>query len=207
MRYKDPEKKKKIINFIDQYYNEYRESPTLRTIANGTGISSAMVHRYLEDMHSNGEVSYDGRNGIITERMQIEKNSIAMPVLGYVKCGEGEEEHQEIIEYIRMPDSIVGKGNFFALIAKGESMVDAGIYPGDYVVVKNQQTAETGDIVVALYEGVSNLKVLIKDYKNKKFILRSCNQDKDNYPDIILDKVNIQGIAVSVTHKLERISM
>lgn len=207
MRHKDPEKKKRIINFINQYYDEYRESPVLRTISKGTGISSAMVHRYLEDMHNNGEVSYDGRNGIITERMQIEKSGIAMPVLGYVKCGEGEEERQETIEYIRMPDSIVGKGSFFALIAKGESMIDAGIYPGDYVVVKNQQTAETGDIVVALYEGVSNLKVLIKDYKNKKVILRSCNQDKDNYPDIILDEVKIQGIAISVTHKLEKIPM
>ena len=204
MRIKDPEKKKKIINFIDQYYNEYNESPTIRSISRGTGISVSMVHRYLEDMDAKGEVLYDGRNGIITNRIQLEKNSASMPVLGYVKCGDGEEEIQEIIEYIRMPDSIVGKGDFFALIAKGESMVDAGIYPGDYVVVRKQQTATTGDIVVALYEEVNNLKVFIKDDKNKRFILRSCNKDKINYPDIIVDKLDIQGVAVSVTHKLDK---
>ena len=112
---------------------------------------------------------------------------------------------EQIIEYIRMPESLIGKGEFFALIAKGESMVDAGIHPGDYVVIRKQNTADLGDIVVALDQGVNNLKVLGYDKKRKAYFLRSCNEDKERYADIYPEALQIQGIAVSVTHKLGKI--
>ena len=100
-----------------------------------------------------------------------------------------------------MPESIVGKGDFFALIAKGESMIGAGIYPGDYVIIRQQNTADVGDYVAALYEGKNNLKLLQKE--NNTYILRSCNEDKESYPDIYPDDLQIQGVAVCVTHKLK----
>ena len=100
-----------------------------------------------------------------------------------------------------MPESIVGKGEFFALIEKGESMIDAGIYPGDYVIVRQQNTADVDDYVVALYEGKNNLKLLQKE--DDKYVLRSCNKDKETYPDIYPDDLKIQGVAVCVTHKLK----
>ena len=118
---------------------------------------------------------------------------------------KGQEETEEIIEYIRMPESLIGKGEFFALIAKGESMVDAGIHPGDYVVIRKQNTADIGDIVVALDQGVNNLKVLAYDKKKKAYCLRSCNEDKERYADIYPEALQIQGVAVSVTHKLGKI--
>ena len=68
-------------------------------------------------------------------------------------------------------------------------MIGAGIYPGDYVIVRQQKGADNGDYVVALYEGKNNLKQLIKE--NGRYILRSCNED-----------LQIQGVAVCVTHKL-----
>ena len=101
---------------------------------------------------------------------------------GNVRCGEGEEETEEVIEYIRLPESLVGTGEFFVLIAKGDSMIDAGVNEGDYVVIRKQNTASDGDYVVALYEGLNNLKELVVD--NGKYILRSCNEDKESYPDI-----------------------
>ena len=70
----------------------------------------------------------------------MESRHASAPVLGYVRCGEGEEETEEVIEYIRLPESLVGTGEFFVLIAKGDSMIDAGVNEGDYVVIRKQNT-------------------------------------------------------------------
>ena len=199
------ESKPAIVQFIDEYYHKYYEIPSVREIAAGTGISVSTVHRCLSAMKENGELEYSGRRSVSTRRMEMEHNHYAMQVLGYVVCGEGQEETEEIIEYIRMPESLIGKGEFFALIAKGESMVDAGIHPGDYVIIRKQNTADIGDIVVALDQGVNNLKVLGYDKKRKAYFLRSCNEDKERYADIYPEALQIQGVAVSVTHKLGKI--
>ena len=199
------ESKPAIVQFIDEYYHKYYEIPSVREIAAGTGISVSTVHRCLNAMKENGELEYSGRRSVSTRRMEMETFHHAMAVRGTVACGEGQEETEEIIEYIRMPESLIGKGEFFALIAKGESMVDAGIHPGDYVVIRKQNTAEIGDIVVALDEGLNNLKVLGFDKKKKAYFLRSCNEDKERYADIYPEALQIQGVAVSVTHKLGKI--
>lgn len=199
------ESKPAIVQFIDEYYHKYYEIPSVREIAAGTGISVSTVHRCLSAMKENGELEYSGRRSVSTRRMEMEHNHYAMQVLGCVACGEGQEETEEIIEYIRMPESLIGKGEFFALIAKGESMVDAGIHPGDYVVIRKQNTADIGDIVVALDEGLNNLKVLGFDKKKKAYFLRSCNEDKERYADIYPKELQIQGVAVCVTHKLGKI--
>lgn len=139
-------RKKTILDYIDEFYNSYGEVPTVRDISAGTGIATTSVHRYLSEMKEDGCLEYNGRRSVSTQRMGMEQVSHAMPVLGYVACGEGQEETEDIIEYIRMPESLVGKGDFFALIAKGESMVDAGVHPGDYVVIRKQNTANEGEI-------------------------------------------------------------
>ena len=182
MRRQDESKKSVILDFIDEYYNEYNEIPAVRTIAEGTGIALATVHRYLLSLKESGELEYNGRKSISTKRIDMESRHASAPVLGYVRCGEGEEETEEVIEYIRLPESLVGTGEFFVLIAKGESMIDAGVNEGDYVVIRKQNTASDGDYVVALYEGLNNLKELVVD--NGRYILRSCNEDKESYPDI-----------------------
>ena len=201
------ESKPIIVQFIDDYYHKYFEIPSVRDIAAGTGISVSTVHRCLSAMKENGELEYSGRRSVHTRRMEMETNHHAMPVLGYVACGEGQEETEEVIEYIRMPESLIGKGEFFALIAKGESMIDAGVHPGDYVVIRKQNNAEIGDIVVALDQGVNNLKVLGFDTKKKAYFLRSCNEDKERYADIYPKELQIQGVAVCVTHRLLKMNI
>ena len=201
------ESKPIIVQFIDDYYHKYFVIPSVREIASGTGISVSTVHRCLSAMKENGELEYSGRRSVHTRRMEMETNHHAMPVLGYVACGVGQEETEEVIEYIRMPESLIGKGEFFALIAKGESMIDAGVHPGDYVVIRKQNTAEIGDIVVALDQGVNNLKVLGFDKNKKVYFLRSCNEDKERYADIYPEELQIQGVAVCVTHKLLKVNV
>ena len=202
MRRQDESKKSVILDFIDEYYNEYNEIPAVRTIAEGTGIALATVHRYLLSLKESGELEYNGRKSISTKRIDLESHHASAPVLGYARCGEGEEETEEVIEYIRLPESLVGTGEFFVLIAKGDSMIDAGVNEGDYVVIRKQNTASDGDYVVALYEGLNNLKELVCD--NGRYILRSCNEDKETYPDIYPRDLKIQGVAVCVMHRLKK---
>jgi len=196
-----------IVQFIDEYFHKFFVIPSVREIASGTGISVSTVHRCLTDMKENGELEYRCRRSVTTQRMEMEGKHPAMPVLGYVACCEGQEEIEEVIEYIRMPESLVGKGEFFALIAKGESMIDAGVHPGDYVVIRKQNNADIGDIVVALDQGVNNLKVLGFYTKKKAYFLRSCNEDKERYADIYPEELQIQGVAVCVTHKLLKMNI
>lgn len=205
MRIKDDTKKKIIVDYIDSYFDNYSESPSLRQIVAETGISLSTVHRYLQSLNDDGVLTYNGRRQIQTYRMDKEQASYSMPVLGYVACGEGQEESEEIIEYIRLPESLIGKGEFFVLISKGESMIDAGIHPGDYVVINRSQKPNIGDIVVALYEGKNNLKVLKKTDDGKKYFLESCNSNKIEYPDIYVQDLKIQGVAISVIHSLKKV--
>lgn len=196
-----------IVKFIDRYYSDCSAIPSVRDIASGTGISVSTVHRCLRDMKENGELEYSGRRSVSTLRIEMEGIHHAMPVLGYVACGEGQEEAEEVLEYIRMPESLIGRGEFFALIAKGESMVDAGISPGDYVIIRKQNTADIGDIVVALDRGVNNLKALGYSKKRNRYFLRSCNEDRERYKDIYPEELRIQGVAVCVSKKLRKVDV
>ena len=95
------------------------------------------------------------------------------------------------------------KGEFFALIAKGSSMVNAGINEGDYVIVRKQSSAKVGDLVVALYDnGLNNLKKLCYDAEQQRYFLYSCNVNQESYAPIYVDELQIQGVAVCTVHNL-----
>ena len=201
MRRKDETKKLQILEYINDYIGQYSTSPSVREITGGTGVPHATVQRYLVAMDESGEIEYDGRS-ISTPAMRKMAPINCIRVLGCVACGPGDEELEEVLEYIRMPENLVGKGDFFALIAKGESMIDVGIHEGDYVIIKQTQTAKVGDIVVALYDNLSNLKVLCYDEEKAQYYLRSCNKDKRTYANIYVTDLQVQGVAVGVYHKL-----
>ena len=203
MRQKLTERREIILDFVQQYYIVHDTIPSEREISEGTGIPNASVHRILVELREAGKLSYDGRRSARTEEMERVSNRNVVPVLGYVACGPGEEEEEQFIEFIHMSESLTGKGEFFALIAKGESMADAGVHPGDYVIVRKQETAENGQLVIALLEGKNNLKKLVI---GDRVILRSCNREHtEDFPDIIPEEgetLTIQGVAVGVYHAL-----
>ena len=202
MRPKLTARKSVITKFINDYFLINDRLPSEKDITLGTGIPAASVHRMLVEMRESGEIEYSGHRSARTEAMRHVSPKKNMPVLGYVACGPGQEEEEQFVEYITMPESMVGSGEFFALIAKGESMVDAGVHPGDYVIVRKEHTAKDGDIVVALLDGKNNLKVLVRE--DGRYILRSCNYNQPElYEDIHVaadEELVIQGIAVGVYH-------
>ena len=199
MRPKLIERKEVIFRYIEQYYFENDKLPSERDIVAGTGIPTASVHRFLVEMRESGELSYEGgRRGVCTESLKHISRKNMMPVLGYVACGPDQEEEEKFIEYMHLPECMVGKGEFFALIAKGESMVDAGVNPGDYVIVRRQEVADDGDLVIVLLDGKNNLKKLVKTESG--YILRSCNNERSEmYPDIVAD-LQSRGVVIGVYH-------
>ena len=114
-----------------------------------------------------------------------------------VSCGPGQLEEQRILEYVRLPETVFGSGEMFLLRANGDSMVDAGIDDGDWVVIRKQNTAEEGDIVVALSDGLNNLKYFYRNRRKGCAILRSANEAK-GYKDIEVYDLQIQGVAQNV---------
>ena len=205
MRHMDEAKKPVILNFVNGYFDRCGRAPSVKEISDGTGIANTTVHRYLVSMKESGELDYNGRRSIGTSHMKKEGRTCVVPVLGRVSCGPGDYEEENVVEYLHMPERLVGKGGFFALQAKGNSMIDAGVHDGEYVFIRKQNTANVGDIVVALYdEGLSNLKKLCYDKKRKKYYLYSCNKDQKTYAPIYVDELRVQGVAVGVMHSLEQ---
>lgn len=185
---------------VRAHYRQTGGSPSVRELAAAVGRSPATVHRHLVAMREAGTLTYCGRRAIGGDGMQPAAPQRAMPVLGFVACGPGQEEEEQVLDYIRLPQRLVGSGDLFCLIAKGESMIDAGIRPGDYVIVRRQPTANDGDLVVALSSGKNNLKQLRFDLPNHRYVLRSCNGDKQTYPDIIVHDLRVQGVVVGSYH-------
>ena len=197
-------RKEQIFDFVRQYYLLHDRLPSERDIVAGTGIPAGSVHRYLAQWKESGEFSGDGgRRGAGPEELRHVSPKNIMRVLGTVACGPGQEEEERFVEYIHMPVCMVGNGECFALVAKGESMTGAGIYPGDYVIVRRQSTARPGELVIALSEGKNNLKKLAADPEHRRFLLKSCNPDKESYPDIPVRELEIQGVAIGVFHRLD----
>ncbi len=194
-------RKTAIAEYINRFYYEHDKVPSVREIEKGTGIPLATVHRCLISMKEDGELTYNGYRSVRTKEMSAVSPIHAVSVLGYVACGPGQEEEEQFLETIRMPETLVERGDYFALIAKGESMIGAGIFPGDYVFVRRQETANEGDLVIALFDGKNNLKKLGLDKKNKKYILHSCNPDTEAYPDIVVDELLIQGVVKGAYHR------
>ncbi len=201
MRSKNPTYFEALEAFIDNYKTVHGKAPTTYEIAEGTGMSKSNAARYLKAMKEKGLLEYAGARGFITQRDKKASRRIqGIPVLGDIACGLPLLAEQNIEEYVDLPESWVGTGNFFALHANGESMKDIGINSGDIVIIRQQETAEPGQVVVALIdESSATLKRYYPRLEDKVVELRPEN---DAFETQIIDlrerAFAIQGIAVKV---------
>lgn len=197
MRSKNPVLMDDIRQFAEEYYIKTGYSPTKIQIAEKLGIAAGTVTKYLKEMHQKRMIEYDGRTirTSLTQKRASGYSSAA--ILGSVSCGPLQFEEENVEGFIALPEAIFGKGEFYILKANGDSMTDAGIDDGDWVVIKKQTHAKNGDIVVALSNGMNNLKYFYRE--NGYAILRSANE---KYEDIRTDELSIQGIAVKIIKNL-----
>ena len=196
MRYLSEDTKAKIIDFVDGYYADNGYTPTIAEIAAGIHMSDGTVHKYLHRMNESGDLSFDGRH-IVTHRIAEAQEERGARISGDIACGAPMYAEEQYGERIILPDSISRNGEHFILRANGDSMVDAGIDDGDWIVVKKQNTAEEGDIIVALSDGCNNLKYFYRNKRKGCAILRSANEAK-GYKDIEVYDLQIQGVAQNV---------
>jgi repressor LexA len=184
---------------VEDYFDDYTRSPSVREISNMTGISKSTVQRYIEIMERVGIITRTDE-GIETPYIsKTERNMVSVAKLGRIPCGPLDEKEEYIEGYVKLPESFVGKGKFFILVASGDSMIDAGIDDGDMIIIKQQETARKGDIVVALAGGQSTLKRYMPDPSIKKIRLHPENSSME---DIIVDNCQVQGVAIKVIKSL-----
>ena len=181
-------------------------APSVNEIAKGVGIAKTTSYRYLVAMNDLGMLRYDGASRTITTRMisKLSESTVPAPVVGAITCGTPEEEEENIQEYVSLPVSLFGKGEFYILKATGDSMVDAGIEDGDLVVIRKQNDAKIGDIIVALNEeGTNTLKTYggTEPHSNAAMLLY---RNREKYPDkkILVKELIVQGVAKHVIRSL-----
>lgn len=204
MRSKSLKLKKQIYTFVNEWRQAYGRSPSLKNIADGMGVSRTTVYRYLLEMNDeNWGLTYTG-DTIETKEFNSENTYLSTAkVVGSIPCGEATPEEEYVEDYINLPASLFGKGEFYILRARGDSMVDAGIDEGDLIVIRKQQTADICDIVVALDDANCNTLKRFGGFDDEgNAILEYMNQEV--YPDktIIVKELVVQGVAKHVIKKL-----
>lgn len=184
---------------IDNFFDENGYSPSVRDISVIIGTPKSTVQRYLNDMRNKGIIK-NGKLGIETEHIsKTDRAVISVPILGLIPCGPLTEEEEFIDGYVKLPQSFLGTGEFFILTASGDSMIEAGIDDGDLVVVRKQNHAKRGDIIVALADGKNTLKRYFPEPENKRIRLHPENCEME---DFYVTELYIQGVATKVIKNL-----
>ncbi len=190
------DKAKAIYEFLKEKINENGYSPSIREICKGVGVTStATVHSYLKKLEEEGLIQRDElKKRTIRINEEINIPSVKIPIIGRVQAGEPIFAEQNIDDYFVLPESTITGGEHFLLRVKGESMINAGIFEDDYVLVKKDNFAQNGEIVVALIEDSATVKTF---YKEKDHIRLQPENDLFE-PIIVTDNVNILGVVKGV---------
>lgn len=193
MRTLNPNTLERVENYITEYQKKNGKSPSYRQIMHGVGMSSLnLVQRYVLALEREGRIERT-RIGNISVPPKLKPSGVAIaPLVGSIACGQPVDAVENIEESFALPRSIFGNGDLFMLRTFGDSMIDAGISAGDLLVLRQQDYADEGEIVVALVGENATLKQFYK--KGRKIILHPENKSMN---DIIVDDCQIQGVLVS----------
>lgn len=183
----------KVELFIIEYQKENGKSPTYRQIMHETGMTTlSSVFRYVNALEKEGRIAKTTQGNIDTPQNLRRGGTTMIPLVGAVACGSPSFAVEDIEETYSFPTNLFGNGELFMLRTFGDSMIDVGIRKDDLVVIKKQNYAEDGDIVVALVDGETTLKRFYKD--GGKIILHPENK---TMKDIVVKECEIQGVLVS----------
>lgn len=196
MRSKNKQTMADIEQFVRNYNAQNGRAPTMQEIGDAIGMSLSSAYRYIKAMEKDGLIDYCGVRSITSAKMSMEVTEA--PIVGDVACGTPILAEENIEEYVRLPVRLFGRGEFFILRAKGDSMIEVGIENGDLVLIRQQESADPGQIVVALIDEEATLK----RYCPEKGRIRLHPENKE-MDDILVDSCQIQGVAARVLKNLE----
>lgn len=203
-------KRREILDFIvARLSSDHPYPPSVREIGEAVGLtSSSTVHAHLRTLQKQGflrrdpskpraiEVRYDAMSGAPIERRPARH----VPLVGDVAAGTGVLAQEDVEELLPLPEDFTGDGPVFMLRVRGDSMIEAGILDGDYLVVRQVDVADNGDVVVA---GIPGDEATVKTFSRKdgKIVLTPANQTME---PMVLDPadVTIYGRAISVMRRL-----
>lgn len=198
------DKQQQILEFIKRRILDKGYPPAVREICEAVNLrSTSSVHSHLETLERKGYIHRDPTKPraieIIDDDFNLARREIInIPVVGTVTAGEPILAVQNIEDYFPMlPDRINNK-NTFMLHVRGESMINAGIFDGDLVIVEQQSTAENGDIVVAMIEDSATVKTFYKEDGYYRL-----QPENDSMEPIIVNEVSIIGKVVGLYRSMK----
>ncbi|TYP48692.1 transcriptional repressor LexA [Thermosediminibacter litoriperuensis] len=194
-------RQKQILDYIYDFLNKRGYPPSVREICSATNLkSTATVHSYLIQLEKKGYISRDPQKPraiVVMDKRTIGKDIVPVPLVGRVTAGQPILAEENIQGVFSLPKEMVPDSEVFMLKVQGDSMIDAGIYDGDYVIVKVTSTAENGDIVVALLGDEATVKRFFKEKDHIRL------QPENRYMEPILVKdVKILGKVIGLFRKL-----
>ena len=206
-------REKAILKYIEKEVNANGYPPSVREIGKAVGLkSTATVHGYIAKLEEKGYVKKESQKGRTLKLLkgganQSSKNNdkpvyngkelVDVPVIGKITAGEPILAFENVTDTFPIPLDFVGNSESFMLVVRGESMIEAGILSGDYILVRKQNAAENGEIVVALIGDEATVKTF---YKEKDHIrLQPENSTMD---PIIVPTCEILGKVIGVFRKM-----
>jgi repressor LexA len=196
-------RQQQILDFIKKEVKDKGYPPSVREIGEAVGLaSSSTVHGHLARLEKKGCIRRDPTKPRAIEVLDDDvsasiprSSTINIPVIGKVTAGEPITAIENIEEYLPLPDRLVpAEDKAFILVIEGDSMIEAGIFDGDMVIVRSQSTANNGDIVVAMTE--DNEATVKRFFKEKDFI--RLQPENSSLEPIILRDVTILGKVIGL---------
>lgn len=203
------DRQRQILHVIERSMQERGYPPSVREIGEAVGLNSpSTVHNHLASLQKMGylrrdptkpralEVRFDTNSEVAMER----RPSRHVPLIGEVAAGTDVLAQQNVEDLIPLPTDFTGEGDLFMLKVRGESMIDAGILDGDYVVARQQSVAENGDIVVA---GIPGDEATVKTFKKSGSRITLVPSNPTMGPMVFdAGEVSIYGKVVTVLRRL-----
>ncbi len=198
-------RQEEILTFIKKYSAEHGFPPAIREICKGVGLNSpATVFVHVKNLEKAGYLKTTNNKfrtiEVLVENEYLEKNEdiVKVPLLGKITAGSPITAIETPNEFFDLPASLIpAKAEVFTLHVSGESMINKGIYDGDYVIVRRQKNAKNGDIVVAMTD---DNEVTLKTFYKEKDHIR-LQPENDTMAPLIFDNITILGIAIGLYRK------
>jgi len=199
------DKQVKILNFIKEEINNKGYPPSVREICKAVNLkSTSTVHSHLKTLVNKKYIKKGNNKNRAIELIDSEiskydsekKEMTNLPLIGDIAAGSPILAYENVEDVYPIPIDWVGKEQSFMLQVKGESMIDAGIFSGDYVIISKQNTARNGQIIAALIEDEATLKTF---YKESNYI--KLQPENKNMEPIISDNVKILGVLKCVIRR------
>lgn len=201
-------KQEETLKFIKRYMVSHGYPPSVREICAGMGLSSpATAHTHLKELESKGFIRKQNSKFrtielLVDNEFEVKDDKedvVSVPLLGKISCGNPIEAIENPNEFFTLPASLIpARESIFTLKCSGDSMINVGIYDKDIVIVKKQNVARNGDIVVAMTD---ENEVTLKTFYKEDGHIR-LQPENDELAPIILSNCTILGIAIGLYRKL-----